>query len=235
MAQIKLGATANVTVSDEIGCSIKRGATGRRIDTLSKEQWKSEVLVEAWLSDDADNREHPGRALVSEGLEGMKLASPMVSYRALSFASDVAPASAIEFGPNPKRRSNRYNRDGETAMYLCTTVAGLQAEMLCYHDPEKVCFFATFSAISSEISIADLTDASLPAVVHQAFDYAERPESRWAGHRLADLIRSLGYQGLLVPGVRGSPANRYANLVIFNYEGWEAWVDSRSPPRLLFT
>ena len=67
------------------------------------------------------------------------------------------------------------------------------------------------------------------------FDYSEierDPNKYFKSQILAELISKSGFNGFLVPGVRGSIENRYNNLVLFDPNlQWRQWVDVSSPPR----
>jgi len=230
MAEVNFEAHGTATFTDEIGCFVTRGATGRVVETLTKEQWKCEADVLDWLNASGDDVDHQGRAQVLDGLAKLNRAPPCIAFRAREFERNGSPPTMLDFGPNPLRRRNRYNRDGEAALYLGSSLDGIRSEMKVYAQPGNDFFVATFGSIDPALRIADLTDRTLPNAVHHAFDRAEREDGESAGQRLAGLVRDFGWQGMLVPGVRGSPTNRYCNLVVFSVEDWKNWIDQESTP-----
>lgn len=42
--------------------------------------------------------------------------------------------------------------------------------------------------------------------------------------QVAEFVRAAGFDGMLVPGVRGREDRRYSNLVLFTHAGWRGWL-----------
>ena len=110
MATVELSARATATAMVEVGCSIKRGATGRVIDTLNNEQWECEARVLEWLDAEGDAAANAGRGLVLKGLQQASQIRAAVCFRARNFATSECPRSDSEIGPSPHLRANRSSR-----------------------------------------------------------------------------------------------------------------------------
>jgi len=94
-------------------------------------------------------------------------------------------------------------------------------------------YYARFLPAAS-LSLVNLSHANIHAALHHAFDRAERLNLDYeAAQRLADVVRELCIDGIIVPGVRGTEAHHYCNVVIFNCFEWDKWVDTTHPPKLL--
>jgi RES domain-containing protein len=158
-----------------------------------------------------------------------------LTYRARRFRDGARPTDPLAFGPPPVApAAGRYNRAGQSALYLGMDPRGLSAEMAQYAKPGEHLYFARYLPIAS-LSMVDMSDASAHAALHLAFDRAERLDLDYeAAQRLADVVRELCIDGIIVPGVRGTKAHHYRNVVIFNCLDWATWIDTSYPPELLF-
>lgn len=192
-----------------------------------------ERLVNQWLDGAADDPTHWGRQLVRELLAELPRCAAPLAYRARAFPETDHPTDLLEFGPPPFPAAGRYNRPGQSALYLGMDPHGLSAEMKRFVNPKEHFYFARYLPLAS-LSLVDLSDAGVHAALHLAFDRAERLDLDYeAAQRLADVVRELGIDGVIVPGVRGSTAHHYRNLVIFNCFDWARWVDTSHPPERL--
>jgi hypothetical protein len=80
----------------------------------------------------------------------------------------------------------------------------------------------------------DLSDPSAHPALHLAFDRAERLDVDYeASQRLADVVRELEVDGIIVPGVRGNKHHHYSNVVVFNCLDWASWIDTGEAPKPL--
>jgi len=94
-------------------------------------------------------------------------------------------------------------------------------------------YYARYRPINS-LSVVDLSDTSIHAALQLAFDRAERLDTPYeTSQKLADVVRLLGIDGMIVPGVRGCPDHHYRNVVLFNCGDWEKWVDTSHPPKTM--
>jgi hypothetical protein len=105
--------------------------------------------------------------------------------------------------------------------------------MAQYAKPGEHFFYAHFLAETS-LSLVDLSDVNAHAALHFAFDRAERLDLNFeAAQRLADVVRELSIDGIIVPGVRGTKTHHYTNLIIFDCLDWASRVDTSQLPELL--
>ena len=139
----------------------------------------------------------------------------------------------MEFGPPPSPSAGRYNRTGQAALYLSKDSIGLSAEMALYAKAGEHFYYAHYHP-SCAWWLVDLSDPSAHAALHLAFDRAERLDVDYeASQRLADVVRELEIDGIIVPGVRGKKDHHYSNVVVFNCLDWADWIDTNLVPKLL--
>jgi len=192
-----------------------------------------ERLVNAWLDAPTDDAEAWGRRLVKELIDECTRIPLPPAFRARSFPKTCHPTDPFEFGPPPNPASGRYNRAGQAALYLGSEVRGLSAEMRQYANSGEQFYWARYSGADSA-SLVDLSEPSAHPALHFAFDRAEGLGVGYeAAQRLADVIRELSIDGMIVPGVRGNKLHHYNNLVVFNFGGWRDWIDASQQPELL--
>jgi hypothetical protein len=218
----------------EVGTSVTRAHTGRISESFTAEQQACERLVNQWLDGASDDAMAWGRLLVTELLAELPRCVAPQTFRARRFPKSIHPTDPLCFGPPPPIAAGRYNRAGQSALYLGMTTQGLRAEMEQYALPDQHFYFARYCPILS-VSLVDLSAASAHAALHLAFDRAERLDlgGYEAAQRLADVVRELGIDGIIAPGVRGTKAYNYSNVVIFNCLDWATWVDMSHPPEPL--
>jgi RES domain-containing protein len=237
-----------VSISDSLGCSIVRGATGRKTNFLDAKDNADEREVIAWR--DAPDMDamlaHPTAVRFAQLLRThapLEAAPPMRTYRGrwFSLAADAKPG---EFGPPPANRCKhgRYNNEGHPVLYLASSSQGVLAEFSEDQDSHEPRFLMC-QALDSDLSGLRIFDASASTLAnfeHCVWDYAERPDiGRVAGKEylfsraVAAVVRAAGFDGMLVPGVRGTPSNRYNNLVLFDAEPrWRDWPAPESAQQL---
>jgi len=217
----------------EVGTSLTRGHTGRVSDSLTVEEQVCERLVNDWLDGSTEDVAAWGRRLVNELIAERPRHTSPPAYRARRFPDAVHPTDPLEFGPPPIPTAGRYNRAGQPALYLGRDILGLSAEMRQYVTPGERLYWARYLAVDS-LSLVDLSDPEAHPALHLAFDRAERMDVDYeAAQRLADVVRELGIDGIIVPGVRGTKLHHYNNLVVFNCGGWRDWIDSSQNPEPL--
>lgn len=217
----------------EIGTSVKRANTGRVTDSYTEEQQLCELLVNQWLGGASDDHTSLGRQLVKELISELPQCVALGACRARGFSETVHPTDPLEFGPPPSPPAGRYNRAGQSALYLGLDPIGLSLEMAQYAKTGMHFYYARYRPAAS-LLLVDLSDANAHAAIQHAFDRAERSDLDYeAAQRLADVFRELRIDGIIVPGVRGTKTNQYCNMVIFNCRDWAKWVDTSHPPELL--
>jgi hypothetical protein len=128
-----------------------------------------------------------------------------------------------------KASAHRYNRAGAPVLYLCDSVGGVRRELGA--DVDEL-YIQRFSVPVNDLHVADLTAVELPEVIRGAFYTAEligvmglrTPLETFAfSQALAEMIAGAGFDGMLVPGVRGEREARYTNLVVFHFDNWRSW------------
>ncbi len=218
----------------EIGTSIWRAHTGRVSDSFTAEEQACEILVNSWLDGRIDIGSVLGLKLVQELVRDLPRHGVPASYRARFFPSATPPTSPLQFGPPPRGGSQgRYNSTGQSALYLSVDLFGLKAEMERDKDDTRRLYYAHYRPIDT-LSVVDLSDSSIHAALHLAFDRAERLDTSYEiSQKLADVVRSFGIDGMIVPGVRGNLNHHYCNVVLFNCRDWEYWLDTSHPPQEL--
>jgi hypothetical protein len=217
-----------------VGTSLTRAHTGRVTDSLTVEEQVCERLVKDWLKGRGDSRAHCGERLVTEMIGELPRCRVPSSFRARPFSEmEAVPTNPLDFGVPENQRANRYNRAGQRALYLGLEVAGLRAEMEQRANYGDRHYYARYNPIDS-LSIIDISERSIHAALHFAFDFGELEDEPWdASQRLADIARSFGIDGMIVPSVRGNRDRRYQNAVLFNCGAWKDWVDASHPPKPL--
>lgn len=217
----------------EIGTSVRRAHTGRIAESFTAEQQVCELLVNQWLNGASADVTVWGRLLIKELLAELPRCMAPQTCRARRFPKTIHPTDPLCFGPSPSFAAGRYNRAGQSALYLGRTIQGLSAEMAQYAKPGQHFYYARYRPVLS-LSLVDLSVADAHAALHLAFDRAERLDLDYEpAQRLADVVRELGIDGIIVPGVRGTKSYNYSNVVIFNSLDWATWVDISHPPELL--
>lgn len=237
---VELAGHCAVKITDEIGCTITRGATGRFVSFLTPEEKRIDALAAAWfaLSNEREFRAHDAAHQFAEAAGNAPLATGRINfYRGRLFTTDSV-TDPFEFGPPPKAIAGhgRYNPAGKSALYLASTVAGVAAELERHRHDGMYLFCQSLSVDLQSLKVADLAADSMP-IFQICFDYSELErdaEKYFKSQVLAELISRAGFHGFLVPGVRGSKENRYQNLVLFDPElQWREWIDASNPPQLV--
>jgi RES domain-containing protein len=208
-----------------IGIVTIRAHTGRRVDCEESEYAEVQALAPMDL-----------KVLASSAM-GQKLAAdirgslPLATIVGRTFfrgrPSSQNPKGWEEMGPPRKEysREGRYNLSGTVVLYLASTIAGVRLEL----HTDDVC---EQEYLLGGLKIADLTSDQLPGRLKAAFELAENADVDNRGgptnfdlpHFLSNAISNAGYEGFLVPGVRGAVSSRYSNLVVFDPEPrWQDW------------
>jgi hypothetical protein len=144
------------------------------------------------------------------------------------------PDSFYQFGPPPPERARRgrYNAEGTPALYLCSTRAGVVREL----GPSPIgreLWIQQFR-ILPELRVADARELPIDSLAAAVFWLIEHGRDRWQfpriGERVGHLI-SCGYDGLIVPGVRGEPTELYWNAVVFRPSNrWVHLIEQNAQP-----
>jgi hypothetical protein len=216
---------------------VTRGHTGRRI-TVDGDFYRAQKLAERSTR---DLRFSPWAWRVVHELRNAPVValSPLVLFRARP--DDCSIHGWEEMGPPPVGRApdGRYNRAGESVLYLSNSEEGGRLEVAA----GRVCI-QQYVIYAPPLRIADLGSEGASNLLHAAFDLAEKARvPGWSGpatyafsNFLARSICRSGFDGFIVPGVRGISSFHYTNVVLFRPEGtWRSWSKGptgfrRDPP-----
>jgi hypothetical protein len=159
-----------------------------------------------------------------------------VFYRALKSRPNTRGWKQMGPPPPGRGRDNRYNRKGETVLYLSSSVRGVLREV-----PHRRVCVQQYILNFDRMRVADVTLSHPPlnARVAWAFHFAEGAAvprrichcgtSFVFGQFLAGEVRSAGFDGFLTPGARGKNGLVYQNLVMFDPEAkWKQWSVRRT-------
>jgi len=117
-------------------------------------------------------------------------------------------------------------------LYLATSASGVVRE-LCSELPPVDLYCQNYRLPLGVLRVVDFSSPDLENFVHIAFDYAEyglgsggiNDREYGFSQVLAEIVEAAGYEGMIVPGVRGTPDDRYCNVVLFSAESWKEWVE----------
>lgn len=206
--------------------------TGRRIDVEAS----SFALAEKWR--DACTESARVHANFEEAFEtelqsavGVPFAQPLFRGRR-DFKLKSQPDS-FEFGPNENPGRGRYNWNGICTLYLSDSKVGVMLE-LGAAEPGCELWTQEYS-LPSSLKLLDGRGLSCRSFMAGVFWVIERERdpvkgSSCLGARIAELV-GLKFNGMIVPGVRGTDGN-YLNVVVFEpVPGWKTWVTACRAPR----
>jgi RES domain-containing protein len=136
-----------------------------------------------------------------------------------------------DMGPPPPGSNNggRYNTPGVVALYLCDSLDGVLRELA--PQPGTRLFLQTYR-VPTSLRIADFSSVHLTDFVKAVFDIAESccvkgrtaPSSYDFSRVVGQLVREVGFEGMVVPGVRGAQSSQYRNVVAFDVrDEWQIW------------
>lgn len=208
--------------------SITRAKTARCIKYSNEIEHDASRKVEDWFQCVSANefRSHPSANMFRKKIELLpNVIISIPAFRGRRFDKKDF-YNKLEFGPPPLKyaKSNRYSTEFEPALYLSDSTYGVHAELKESIDTEPFLFCQKYHINSSAIDIVDLSSRTLSPLVSQAFDKSELnidQGSYWKSHIIAELVKQAGFNGMIVPGVRGTQNNHYRNIIIFCPE--EKW------------
>jgi hypothetical protein len=147
------------------------------------------------------------------------------------------PPSFGDFGPRQPARRRRYNAKGTSALYLCSTRAGVVRELGPFAAGRQL-WIRQFR-ILPELRMADARELPIDSLAAAVFWLIEHGRDRWQFPRLGERVGHLvscKYDGLIVPGVTGERTELYWNAVIFRPDGrWLRLIDQTAQPEALGT
>jgi RES domain-containing protein len=207
-----------------IGIQVTRSHTNRPIQVTadyytaekwaSRRRWQLRWLAPAW---------RVRRAL--------RTVNPAVGPELICFRGrkeNPSIASWLDVGPptTDAAADGRYNRQHTPALYLADSVEGVRLEC----SAPRLCV-QEFRIDQRGLKLADLSSPLVPNVLAAAFDMAEsscvprragRPDYAFS-QLLATFVQKAGFDGMVVPGVRGTTSQRYRNIVVFRCADWRSW------------
>jgi hypothetical protein len=233
---VALGGTARASPARAFGIlDLIFGPTGRRVRGD-----RHHHTVRNWIrcTDDTSLRAHAGCEQFVQELRRVQIIRvPLQCYRGRTppFRSEVPDAE--EMGPPTHAEAGRYNRDGIGVLYMSDLEMGVQRELRerARSGPSWV---QRFVITPQARGIADLTMVDPASVIASACWFAELAakvgEPTFAFSQFVAALVSDGFDGMRVPGVRGTDAARYTNVVMFSpAERWRDWIDTSTVPTRL--
>lgn len=232
---MNLSASGSITIGGSATLSATYGPTGRLVTADS-----DYALVREWaeLPDQDLQQSHQAVARFATHLSqvvrlpGVSLSCCRGSRR---FPSGYVPTSD-EMGPPPTvaAAEGRYNRSGESTLYLCESEGGLAREPIAGDGP---LWIQRFVLPTERLSIADFSSLHADGFASKVFWFAELAGNEDVVQRLhfSQLVASLvrqKFDGMRIPGVRGTHDVRYSNVVIFGAEpSWRDWLEIGAQPK----
>jgi hypothetical protein len=210
--------------------SVTSGHTGR---TVTCDEEYGQVRVWAGLPRD-EIPLHPLADRLRSAITGARCVQgeELVCYRGRSLERGSRP-NIEQLGPPPEGQpcpENRYNRENESVLYLCSCEAAIPREVTAEPDNELYCL--VYRLPLQDLRVADSTDAALDPLLSAVFEIAETfnvegrgPATYSFSQFVAQVVAGV-FDGMMVPGVRGDPSFRYSNIVVFRpHPRWREWVD----------
>ena len=232
-----------VTLSDSLKIETTNVKTGRtvvhqdnsdpRIDTQ-----KLQHYIQAWVEHGCWSLPIYLSRKVAK-FRGRANIGNMALYRGISLES-FEKHGLVRIGPSSKPKNNRYSKEGEIALYLISESKFIAKELNLDEWMEQ-----HYKVNLPDIRIADITQMNheLDNSIGLAFHMSERGVTN-SGYEiekelnkrgkskhlysqlLARFFKRRGWQGLLMPGVRGDKGANYSNLVLFMplAQRWDEWT-----------
>jgi RES domain-containing protein len=144
---------------------------------------------------------------------------------------DSTITSWQNMGPPPSsNKGGRYNPPGVVALYLCDSPDGVLRELA--PQPGLKVFLQEYRLSPTSLRLADFSSVHLTDFVKAVFDMAENscvvgrvgPSSYELCRVVGELVREANFEGMVVPGVRGTQSFQYRNIVAFDaHDQWRIW------------
>ena len=218
------------SLSGSVSKVVIRGHTGRRI-AVDRDFYRAQRL--AARATPLLNLS-PWAWRIARHLRNATVAAPSTLVLVRARPLDDSIHGWEQMGPPPVGRApaGRYNRAGTAVLYLSTSEDSVRLEVRS----GRLCL-QQYNIDSSRLRIADFASAQASNLLHAAFDLAESacvpgrsgPTNYAFSQFLARRICRSGFDGFIVPGVRGNGTIRYQNVVLLHPEGrWSSWSGGRS-------
>ena len=233
---VALGGTARASPVRAFGIlDLIFGPTGRRVRGDRHHE-----AVRNWIrcTDDTSLRAHAGcEQFVQELRRVQIIRAPLTCYRGRPHAGEMGPPTDAQAG------AGRYNRDGVGVLYMSDLEVGVQRELRARPSSgpfgvQRFIWVQRFIITPQARGIADLTMVDPASVIASTCWFAELAapdgEPTFAFSQFVAALVSDGFDGMRVPGVRGTDAVRYTNVVMFSpAERWRDWIDTSTGPTRL--
>lgn len=207
--------------------SASNSRTGRQV-TCDSEYG----LVQSWthMPDRESLLLHSGRQrLADELLTVGCIKEPSIQgYRGRPQDETGPNPSSEDMGPPEPHLTNdkgRYNRKGQSALYLCDSIYGVQRELL----EKGALFVQEYLLPTSELKIADLRELEPRSFLCGTMWHAEMAGRE--GYPAKVFSQTVGeilseqFDGMAVPGVHGDSIQTYSNIVILRHViRWKEWI-----------
>jgi len=215
-----------LALSDSIAMEVKRGHTGRCIK-VDRDFYQAQKLAERST---LALRLSPWAWRVARELRNAPAAafSPLVLFRARPVDCSIHGWEEMGPPPNGCAPDGRYNQARTSVLYLSDSEEGARLEV----NAERICI-QEYAIHAPPLRVADLASGNASNLLQAAFDLAEKarvpgfegPASYAFPQFLARWIHRAGFDGFIVPGVRGNNSGtRYRNAVLFRpAEKWREW------------
>jgi hypothetical protein len=231
---------AQVVIGNKVtaGHALTCGDTGRLIEGGTPEQQKQEGLILDWLK--YISNEECLAHLAASKFCSLIHNNPIIKDRCLvlsrgrNIATEMAPTVKPKgFGPPEETKPGRYSIASNPVLYLSTSEQGVFYELKSYQKPGQTLFCQKYNLPTNELKIADFSPNNIDNFIQLVFYYAERGLRNGTIDKgdyvfsqvVAELVKKSGFDGMVIPGVRGTVNHRYSNIVIFDPSDWEKWID----------
>jgi hypothetical protein len=217
----------SISPSGEVRAVLGRGHTGRSVPVDA-----DYAIARAWseAGDLAALLAHPSATRFRQELQSVPLLAGPATRFVRGRRDDGRIRSWRDMGPPKNAPSGgRYNLPGEVVLYLCDSQSGVLRELEPLNG--AVLFLQDYELDPLIVRIADFAGPQLSEFLKAVFDIAEcsnvpgRPglPDYTFSEVVACLVRQHGFDGMVVPGVRGVPNDQYCNVVVFNPQDWQRW------------
>lgn len=218
----------NVTATGTLDLVVTRGHTGRSVPV-----GKDYRLVEQWSK--AESKEqiesHPACDRFRAEVNSVRALTGDALHCIRGRIDDGTIVDWRQMGPPTScGQGSRYAASGVGVLYLCDSIGGVHRE-LNPGEGTKI-FLQEYMLRSSGLRLGDLAASDLTEFVKAVFDVAENsavegrvgPTTFLFTQVVARIVREAGFDGMVVPGVRGTTDFKYRNVVVFDAKNrWAEW------------
>jgi hypothetical protein len=235
-----------VHATDQFGCSIIRGTTGRKTDYHTEEHAEQERLVKSWAAckNQEESFAHESANVFRSLMESLPIFcdSKIKCYRGCHMRPEMIPRPLPHhFGPPPPEytKAGRYNCENDPVLYLCTTLSGVALEIQDDSKERSALYCQEYLLNGTSLRLANFADKNLNNFIRVVFDYAENGlrfgaidyDDYGFSQIISCMVKTSNFSGMIVPGVRGSKEHNYNNIILFNpADIWQKYVCTDTEP-----